>query len=47
MVLTGGSIWGEAMHPELLPEKTAMVVDIIRSSWYVCVVLYTVSYSLL
>jgi sterol 3beta-glucosyltransferase len=33
MVQTGGSIWGEAMHPELVPEKTAMVLDMMRSSW--------------
>jgi sterol 3beta-glucosyltransferase len=33
MVQTGGSIWGEAMHPELIPDKTAMVLDMMRSSW--------------
>jgi len=33
MVQTGGSIWGEAVNPSLLPEKSKMVVDIIKSSW--------------
>jgi sterol 3beta-glucosyltransferase len=33
MVQTGGSIWGEAKNPQLLPEKTRMVRQIIRSSW--------------
>jgi sterol 3beta-glucosyltransferase len=33
MVQTGGSIFGEAMHPGLLPEKTKMVSQIIRSTW--------------
>jgi len=33
MVQTGGSIWGEAMHPDLLPEKTRVVTEIIQSSW--------------
>jgi sterol 3beta-glucosyltransferase len=33
MVQTGGSIWGEAMNPQLLPEKTKMVKDIILSGW--------------
>jgi len=31
MVKTGGSVLGEAMNPQLLPEKSAMVNDIIRS----------------
>jgi hypothetical protein len=30
-VKTGGSVLGEAMNPQLLPEKSAMVNDIIRS----------------
>lgn len=30
MVQTGGSIWGEAMHPSLIPEKTKMVLEIIK-----------------
>jgi sterol 3beta-glucosyltransferase len=33
MVQTGGSIWGEATHPSLIPEKTKMVKEIIRSTW--------------
>lgn len=31
--MTGGSVWGEATHPRLIPEKTKMVEEIIRSSW--------------
>lgn len=33
MVQTGGTVWGEAMNPRLIPEKTAMVGDIIKSCW--------------
>jgi hypothetical protein len=33
MVETGGSVWGEAMRPDLLPEKSKMVLEIIRSTW--------------
>ncbi|KAL7574221.1 hypothetical protein ACA910_012478 [Epithemia clementina (nom. ined.)] len=33
MVETGGSIWGEAMHPKLIPEKSKMVMEIMRSTW--------------
>jgi len=33
MVQTGGSIWGEAINPQLLPEKTKMVLEIMKSSW--------------
>lgn len=33
MVETGGSIWGEAMRPDLIPDKSKMVMDICRSSW--------------
>jgi hypothetical protein len=33
MVQTGGSVWGEAMNPKLIPEKTKMVLEIMRSSW--------------
>jgi len=33
MVQTGGSVWGEAVNPSLLPEKTKMVIEIMRSSW--------------
>jgi Glycosyltransferase family 28 N-terminal domain len=33
MVQTGGSIWGEAKNPQLLPEKTKVVKKIIRSCW--------------
>jgi hypothetical protein len=32
-VQTGGSVWGEAMHPSTLPKKSAMVNRIIRSCW--------------
>ena len=30
MVETGGSIWGEARRPDLLPEKNRMVLDMMR-----------------
>jgi sterol 3beta-glucosyltransferase len=33
MVETGGSVWGEAMRPDLLPEKSKMVLKIIKSTW--------------
>ena len=33
MVETGGSIWGEARRPDLLPEKNKMVLNMMRSSW--------------
>jgi hypothetical protein len=33
MVQTGGSVWGEAMHPKLRPQKTKVVAKIMRSSW--------------
>ena len=33
MVETGGSVWGEAMHPKLIPEKSKMVMEIMRSTW--------------
>jgi len=33
MVETGGSIWGEAVHPKLIPQKTAVMKDVIRSCW--------------
>lgn len=33
MVQTGGSIWGEAKHPRLIPEKTRAVLEILKSSW--------------
>ena len=33
MVQTGGSVWGEAMHPNLIPEKTKMVMEILKSCW--------------
>lgn len=33
MVQTGGSVWGEARAPGLVPQKTAMVKSIIRSCW--------------
>lgn len=33
MVETGGSIWGEALHPKLIPQKTKMVLEIMRSTW--------------
>jgi sterol 3beta-glucosyltransferase len=33
MVQTGGSIWGEAMNPQLLFEKTKMVQEMTESAW--------------
>jgi Glycosyltransferase family 28 N-terminal domain len=33
MVQTGGSIWGEAKNPCLIPEKTKAVKQIMRSAW--------------
>jgi len=33
MIQTGGSIWGEAMNPSLIPEKSKMVLEILKSSW--------------
>jgi hypothetical protein len=33
MIQTGGSVWGEAMHPSLIPEKTSMIIDIMHSTW--------------
>ena len=33
MVQTGGSVWGEAMNPKLIPEKTKMVLSIMYSAW--------------
>lgn len=33
MVETGGSVWGTAKNPKLIPEKTKVVVDILRSTW--------------
>ena len=33
MVMTGGHILGEAMHPRLLPAKSKMVKEIIASCW--------------
>jgi UDP:flavonoid glycosyltransferase YjiC (YdhE family) len=33
MVETGGSVWGEAMHPDLIPAKSKMVLEMMRSSW--------------
>jgi sterol 3beta-glucosyltransferase len=33
MVETGGSIWGEARRPDLIPEKSRMVLDMMRSAW--------------
>lgn len=32
-VATGGTVVGEAMHPQLVPEKTQMVAAIMRSCW--------------
>jgi len=33
MIQTGGNVWGEAKNPQLIPEKSRMVLDIMRSSW--------------
>lgn len=33
MVQTGGSVWGEATNPSLIPEKTVMMKDIFASCW--------------
>mmetsp|Transcript_21339 Transcript_21339/g.32888 ORF Transcript_21339/g.32888 Transcript_21339/m.32888 type:complete len:853 (+) Transcript_21339:162-2720(+) len=33
MVKTGGSMVGEAMHPTLIPQKSTMVKQIMRSCW--------------
>ena len=33
MVETGGSIWGEARRPDLIPDKSKMVMDMCRSTW--------------
>ena len=33
MVQTGGSIWGEAKNPKLIPKKTKVVLEILKSSW--------------
>jgi UDP:flavonoid glycosyltransferase YjiC (YdhE family) len=33
MVKTGGNILGEAKNPQLIPDKTAMLVDVMGSTW--------------
>ena len=33
MIQTGGSVVGEAMNPKLLPEKTAMLLEVMHSTW--------------